>query len=602
MAIVQLDKVTLYGAESYKESVLNRLQQLGCVHLVDLAMDREDFTSSDSSKDTRDALRYLRECPEQRRQVVRKMEFDRRQIVNDVLNVQRDANQLRDERDELRVAIDDLEPWGEFQLSTECAIGEVKLWFFEIPIQDLIKLEEADVSWHEISRDARSAYILILHSEKPQNVPGKLCELDSRPLSELHARLEEVEEQLEELRHQRVGLTRWCDLLNADLDEADDSAAREHAMRKTLDGQNVYAVQGWAPCDSADAIRRFADDNNLAVTIEPPSENDSPPTLLHNPEGLAGGEALVTFYKTPGYRSWDPSIITLVSFAIFFAMIMSDAGYGLLLALLTAYLWKKMGKTLSGRRGRIVLASVVGATIVYGVLCGSYFGVTPAADSFLGKLAIIDATSQSLMLPLTIAIGVIHLSLANTVMAWSHRGRSTALASLGWVFAMIGAATAGFATMSSIDAGVAGWLSWLGGFLFVSGLLGVFLFSSERPLLSWNLKNHVLRIVDGLSGLTGMSGLFGDVLSYLRLFALGLSSAKLSATFNSLGASAWDSAGFGVLAAIAIVILGHTINLMLGIMSGVVHGLRLICIEFFKWSLPEEGYLFKAFAKKARSA
>ncbi len=94
--------------------------------------------------------------------------------------------------------------------------------------------------------------------------------------------------------------------------------------------------------------------------------------------------------------------------------------------------------------------------------------------------------------------------------------------------------------------------------------------------------------------------MFGDALSYLRLFALGLASAKLSETFNELGASAWDNAGFGVIAAIGIVILGHTLNLLLSIMSGVVHGLRLNCIEFYKWSLPEEGYSFKAFAKKAK--
>ena len=76
-----------------------------------------------------------------------------------------------------------------------------------------------------------------------------------------------------------------------------------------------------------------------------------------------------------------------------------------------------------------------------------------------------------------------------------------------------------------------------------NGLVAVFLFSSQRPLLSWSLKNHALRVVDGLSGLMGLSGLFGDVLSYLRLFALGLSGAKLSETFNRMGAGAWESAG-----------------------------------------------------------
>jgi V/A-type H+-transporting ATPase subunit I len=130
----------------------------------------------------------------------------------------------------------------------------------------------------------------------------------------------------------------------------------------------------------------------------------------------------------------------------------------------------------------------------------------------------------------------------------------------------------------------------------------VFLFTSQRPIFSLSIKTHAMRALEGLQGLTGLSGLFGDALSYLRLFALGLASAKLSETFNGLGASAWDKAGVGVIAGIGIVILGHSLNLVLSIMGGVVHGLRLNCIEFYKWGLPEEGYSFKAFAKKAKQS
>jgi V/A-type H+-transporting ATPase subunit I len=441
---------------------------------------------------------------------------------------------------------------------------------------------------------------VVLHDTEPQNIPGQRVELDRRPLSELRVRLEEVEDNFEELHHQRVGLTRWCQLLAAALDEADDAAARAHAARQTLNGRDVFALQGWVPREAVDQIHRFVEENNLAVTIERPKPDDEPPTLLHNTEQLAGGEALVTFYKTPEYHSWDPSIVAYFSFAVFFAMILADAGYGAILAVLTAYLWKKMGTSQGGRRGRNVLATIVAFTIVYGVLCGSYFGVSPSSDSPLGRLQILDAQSQELMMPLTIVIGVIHLSLANLVMAWSQRGRTTALASLGWVVVMAGATSAGIGTFADVSVEAAERLMRGGTILLIGGLVAVFLFSSQRPLLSLSVKNHLLRIMDGLTGLTGLSGLFGDVLSYLRLFALGLSSAKLSETFNGLGASAWDEAGFGVIAAIGIVILGHTLNLLLSIMSGVVHGLRLNCIEFFKWSLPEEGHLFTAFAKKAR--
>ena len=600
MAIVQLDKMTLYGAESQKESVIERLQDLGCVHLVNLSMNGEGLTRGNSLKETRDALRYLLDCPEQHRQVVRKEGFNRSKIVAQVQDLQRDSNRLSDERDDLRTAIVDLEPWGEFRLSTDRSIGNVKFWFFVMPLGELTRMADVGLSWYEISRDYRFAYILILNHEEPANIPGTPCELDPRPLSELSARLEEVEEQLAALHYGRVGLTRWCDQLTDSLNEADDASERERAMRKTLDGQSVFALQGWIPRDAAEKLLRFADENHLAVTIEPPSEDDTPPTLLHNPEHLVGSEALVTFYKTPKYQSWDPSILAYFSFAIFFAIIIADAGYGFVLALLTGYFWRQMGKTQSGRRSRNVLATLVGFTIGYGVICGSYFGVSPPLDAFLGRLKILDAESQSTMMPISILIGVIHLSLANLAIAWLQRGSATALAPLGWVAVMAGATLAGMAAFAEISTPLADGLTRFGAMLLIGGLLAVFLFTSARPILSLSIKNHALRVLDGLQGLTGFSGLFGDVLSYLRLFALGLSSAKLSQTFNALGASAWDAAGFGVIAAIAIVILGHTLNLLLCIMSAVVHGLRLNCIEFFKWGLPEEGYSYKAFSRKAR--
>jgi V/A-type H+-transporting ATPase subunit I len=215
-------------------------------------------------------------------------------------------------------------------------------------------------------------------------------------------------------------------------------------------------------------------------------------------------------------------------------------------------------------------------------------------------LKILDAESQATMMPLAIVIGVIHLSLANLVIAWLQRGRTTALAPLGWVAVMAGATLAGMAAFAELSTPFASGLTRIGAILLIGGLLAVFLFTSPRPIRSLSFKNHALRALEGLQGLVGFSGLFGDVLSYLRLFALGLSSAKLAQTFNALGSDAWDAAGFGVIAGIGIVILGHTLNLVLCIMSAVVHGLRLNCIEFYKWALPDEGYLYKAFAKKAR--
>jgi V/A-type H+-transporting ATPase subunit I len=106
--------------------------------------------------------------------------------------------------------------------------------------------------------------------------------------------------------------------------------------------------------------------------------------------------------------------------------------------------------------------------------------------------------------------------------------------------------------------------------------------------------------VDGFKGVAGLSKAFGDVLSYLRLFALGLASIKLAEAFNGLAAKSLSFKGVGILLALVVLLVGHSINLIMGIMGGVVHGLRLNVIEFFNWSLRGEGEQFHAFAVKGK--
>ena len=132
----------------------------------------------------------------------------------------------------------------------------------------------------------------------------------------------------------------------------------------------------------------------------------------------------------------------------------------------------------------------------------------------------------------------------------------------------------------------------------VTGALLVFLFSSTRKVGS--IKDLILRVLDGLKAVYNITSAFGDVLSYMRLFALGLSGASLALTFNSLAMDVLKSSPVtGVLFAGLILLLGHLLNFALCIMSGVVHGMRLNVIEFVNWGLSDEGYPFKSFSTKS---
>ena len=595
MSIVPLVKVTLYGPSAEKDAVLDGLQRLGCLHLNDLRSGGAKATNvAAPSADARAALQYLQDSPVRRRPLRQKADVDLQALMKEVLDIRDRSRTLYEEHEQLRKWIVDLEPWGDFELPTWAHEGHLRFWFYIVPHHQMTRVQAIDLAWRVVARDHRFAYVVVVAADQPADMPVAPVSLEPRSLSKLRARLEQVERELEELDYRRIGLTLYRDMLHEALDEADDRAARERAALVTLDQDQVFAVQGWAPRARTAAVRQFAMDRKLALTIEAPGAQDTPPTLLDNPPALRGGEGMVTFYKTPAYSAWDPSKAVFFAFAIFFGMIFSDAGYGLVLGIILLATWKRLGRSASGRGLRAVLVALVISAIVYGILVGSYFGVTPPANSWLARLHVLDAEDQVLMMWLAIGIGATHLVYANLVIAWRHRKSLSALHALGWACIILGGFCAGLgksyghlAQLFSVGVGGLG-----------LGALLVLLFTSERPL---GLAPKLLfgRLVDGLKGLADLSKAFGDVLSYLRLFALGLAAIKLAEAFNYLAASAFALKGVGVLLGLLVLVAGHAINFAMGIMGGVVHGLRLNLIEFFNWSLHEEGEQFRVFANKA---
>jgi V/A-type H+-transporting ATPase subunit I len=597
MAIVPLVKVTLYGPAAEKEAALDGLQNLGCLHLNDLrpsaaAVDREPL-----SRDARQALQYLWDSPVRRPALRQRDNIDVQALVKDALDIRGRSRALTEEREQLHKWIADVEPWGDFELPEWATKGDLRFWFYIVPLHQMRGLDAITRPWRVVGRDHRVAYVVVVAPDQPANMPVAPAPFEPRSLAKLRTRLEQVERELEELDYRRIGLTLYTDVLREALDEADDHAARIQAETWALERNQLFAVQGWAPRKQAPALRKFGADHGLALTIEPPGPHDNPPTLLDNPPELRSGEDLVEFYMIPAYRLWDPSKAVLFAFSIFFAMILSDAGYAALLGLGLAALWKRMGRTPSSRSWRDALLVLVIFSIVYGVLVGAYFGVAPPTGSWLASLQVLPANDQRLMMWISIGLGAAHLTFANLTTASWRRHSLTALSALGWAAAIPGGFLLGLAYSYPELAFLNQIAVWA---LAIGGLL-VLLFTSERPL-SVAPMPLLGRLVDGLKGVAGISKAFGDVLSYLRLFALGLAAIKLGEAFNMLAATSFAFKGVGLLLGLLVLLIGHGINLAMGIMSGVVHGLRLNLIEFFNWSLPEEGERFQAFEKKAMKA
>jgi V/A-type H+-transporting ATPase subunit I len=435
---------------------------------------------------------------------------------------------------------------------------------------------------------------VVIHPDEPPRdalpVPRTLA--GALSLTEVRRRLEAAELELEEIQAEHVALTRWIYLISTHLAQAEDAAQLRHAQAQTRDEASLFLVQGWAPEDAVAPVQALAEQQGLALLMEPPGPDDAPPTLLDNPGPIAAGQDLVAFYQMPAYDAWDPSRVLFFSFAAFFALILSDAGYAALLGVLLAAYWRRIGRSAMGGRLRILAAALVGTSLVWGMLVGSYFGFTPPPDSLLGHLRLLDINDFEVMMRLSVGIGVVHLILANLEMASARRRRAAGRVAIGWIAVISG----GFALWIAGDAGAPDWVVRSAQGLMGLGLAVVLFLGSDRPVDG--VKTLALRGLDGLGNLARVTQVFGDVLSYLRLFALGLASASMAMTFNGLARDvATELPGLGLLLAILILLAGHILNLSLALMSGVVHGLRLNFIEFYNWALAGEGYPFTPFKR-----
>ncbi len=595
MSIVQLAKVTLIGLSETKTKVIEDLQGLGCLHLIPLSAEGDPIEGGGPSRESREALDFLASCPNQRRQVTHSERFDVLAVEAEALALKKRLFDLREERDSLAELLEGLAPWGDFVLPPPEEIGGLRLWFYAVPRREIGALERVaesvGLTWEIVESDNRFHYLVVIAQDEPQDIPFTRTETDERPPEELRRRLEEVDLAIEDAHAARASLTRWGTLFARSLDGLEDRAARDYAARQTYDQEPLYALQAWVPAPRIRELEDYARQHGLALEVAEPGRSDTPPTLLENPPALRAGEDLVTFYRAPGYRVWDPSSVVFFSFALFFAMIIADAGYGLVVGAITAWLWKHLGQTERGRAWRILLATLSGASLVYGVLVGGYFGVTPPPDSLLGRAHLIDIQDSGVMMALSILIGAAHLILANLMDAFRQRGSLAALAPVGWALLVVGGLLLGGQLLfEDLPA-------WPGEALMVVGFPLILLFSGygERPLA---------RAAKGALALTQLTKAFGDVLSYLRLFALGLASASLAAAFNDMAADVSGTsriAGIGIFLALLVLVLGHALTFVLGIASAVIHGLRLNFIEFFDWSLKDEGYLFRAFQRKRGS-
>lgn len=339
--------------------------------------------------------------------------------------------------------------------------------------------------------------------------------------------------------------------------------------REELDFQRVRAgttafgrlvhLRGYCPASDADRLGRAAGERGWGLVINEPAPDEIVPTLIRNPAWVRPFETVMdAIGLVPGYREFDMSPALMVFFSIFFAMIVGDAGYGVLCLGLATVLRRKFQTAPPGPFRLMWILG--GCTVIWGIIGGNYFGWRAP-----WHIRWMDAEEH--VVALCFLIGAVHLTLAHLWNAIRLFPSAQVLAQIGWI---ISTWTMYFAALSFILGDpFPHWMIYP----FAIGLGLILLFMTPWAHLKADWHNHLVFPL-------AVVGNFGDVVSYVRLFAVGLAGYQVASNFNHAAWKMGHEGWVGCIGAVLLLFIAHGMNIALSALGVVVHGVRLNALEF----------------------
>lgn len=484
-----------------------------------------------------------------------------------------------------RKSLETLAPWGEFDRNAvdDLAGKGLQIHFHCVQSKKFDPEWEKDYALQVISSDKNNTwFVTVTKSGEPYDFPVPEIPAPAMSVAEAEKNICALKEELIAskamlLSLRNNGLGHMRERLETKTAEFDRYLA-ETVATEAAEGY-LCIFEGFAPQQERARLVEAFDGMGILYLCEDARVEDNPPIKLRNNRFVRMFEVLTDMYGRPVYNGFDPTPYISVFFMLFFAMCMGDAGYGLILILAGLALGKvKSFKSLAP------LVTVLGAaTVVVGFFFHTFFSIdisqwewvkASGLDKVMvpGKIIGYDGT-----MVVAIIVGIIHLCLAmivRTVNATKNLGFFHSLSIWGWTVFIVGTIVALAAGMAfNLDSSVTKWII-IG--LGAVAAIGIF------PLRNIG-KNPLINIGGGLwETYNTATGLLGDVLSYLRLYALGLAGSMLGFAFNTLAVMARGDGGFGWIAFIAIALIGHVLNIAMAALGAFVHPLRLNFLEFFK--------------------
>ena len=608
MAIVEMKHMDMLALDGDKQALLNAIQKLGCVQL--LPADAEDVTFNrptataelpaleetvtrvvwaigrlhryDTEKkpfmgdkpaiDTAQADALLEELPRYM-QTVEKLE-----------SLEREAGELRGQTSRLDAAKEQLNPWRGFALpldqvrstrNTVAMLGSVQKsaleqWLADGSLTDLCVVEPVSyqrdlayvyVVYHRAGKDQLLAllkdggYTAIVLPQTTLTAEEQLNALASEQ-AVIDSKQAAVIEATAALAGDIAPLKRLYDALSS-------KRARLTAAKNFSQSERTFFVQSWVPAPMAEQVekRLKAVSPTASVSFYDALEGEEPPVLLHNGAVVTPFESVVSSFSMPSPYSVDPTMVMMPFFINFMGMMVSDAGYGLMMAIIAPLLIKLLKPAKSTQRMLWLIAGGGVMTVFWGAMYNTWFGFAPFPSVF-------DPMNNALPVMATcIGLGALHLFAGLGMAAYLNirRGKFMDMVydQLSWFLLIVGLVLLAFAPE------IGKWMALVGA--------GIILVMAGRE----KSKNPIKRLISGFGALYGITGWVSDLLSYIRLFGMGLATGVIGMVINILVGMVAGGGVIGAILSAVVFVGGHLFNAGINIFGAYVHSCRLQYNEFF---------------------
>ncbi len=644
-----MKKVAVIGIDTVKEKLISDLMELGTVQITE--QDREtseeesyvpeqrdgnedivaqfDFQINRTSLalDTLEKYSTAKKPLFKTRRAMKKTEFAKTmegrdkicQDVDYVLQLNERIHKLKESINKLNSELSAVTPWVSYDLPlemTETACTSVNLGVVPSSLDMDALLDrvhnERDADVKELGRDKDLIYLIVITMKDEQEdvltimkqhgyTPTPFADFTGtaqenreriiREIAETQKECQKVEKEISDLYSVAAGIECLYDELVIERD-------REKIKNKLMKTKRTFTLEGWVPEKCVEAVTEKLTESECYFAYRDPMDDEEVPVLVENNSFIYPFESVMEMYSLPDYRGIDPTKYFALFYAMFFGLMLSDAGYGIIIAVACFIVLRKFA--LEGMTYKMIkMFFYCGlSTVFWGALFGGWFGdfIPVVAKVFFHKEVTVaplwfnPIEDPTRLLIWSLVFGVIHLFLGMGIKAGMLIKRGQVMDAVCDVFSWYMV--------------IVGGVMWLAGGVVSDALprVGMYITIAGFAILLLTGGRHNKgfgKVTGGLSSVYDVTSYISDILSYARLLALGLATGVIASVVNTMGTLAGDGI-FGAIVLLVVFVVGHTFNLAINALGAFVHSSRLQYIEFFGKFYEDGGEEFKPFRKNTK--